>query len=692
MLTMGEPIPIKSAWQVGTPGKLFGEKIRANYEQMQGRIDPADILHFLSAPPEFYIADTGMTTLVNQQNRTENRDLALSLVNNVLNRILVSEQLTFTYQDRVFVENILKKLGVTDVRAFIRQVQMIKEEAGNVRELLSLYESGKDTIRLIRESYNSRSEAREIQEKEGKKRNPEAVDRLAAALLNRLQTGEIYREISRFATFCLDNRALIDRRELSFSEQRIAASYLALHHYRNSIYAQDQNMVCDWPDRYETWYVSHTDEDYRQTVNAFLQAALLQAIDQLFHLRYTEFTKNTGLWHEFIDALHVSVRNTLQRFENFTKTGFFNIQDQEAYHRTVRQFEKLEINALRNLFAASAQMTVKAQSDRETAQMAPMHQTAFMETANQEWNIDMRRQEHARLWEHPPQGAKIRRVEWEEEIRRQLETINRQNIERMKRLSEYTSRVRESENLRIDRKTVEADAIRALTGQAQGIPAYFEQETLHTAKTEGETEKLREILGDETMRMFETIRGFRENPRQYPNVTASGEQTMNLFLQDIAAAGEAKTVVSDKEPWTIAYHAVQQTAAKEAERAHLGNVRDERPAIRRPERTNGQTEKGMELFHRQSGQTVSEEKLQELLQTWGKSERIHSSKVRDTFHEEEQVTEIVRSKVNEMKGKQDEEIARMISQTVKRQLDTLSEKVYGKLERRMDSERRRRGL
>lgn len=310
MLTMGRPIQLKCARNVGLLGDLFGEKIRANYEQMQGHIDPVEILHFLSAPPEHYTAETGMTILVNQKNGEKRQNLEISLANNTLNRILVSGRMALTYQNRGFVENILKKLGVADV----------------------------------------------------------------------LPLGSLGRG---------------------------------------------------------------------------------------------------------------------------------------------------------------------------------------------------------------------------EEDRRQI-----------------------------------------------------------TAEKVQETEMLRKILEDETMRVFETIRGYQENPERYPNVTASNEQAMNLLLRDIAAAGET-----------------QKNASKVLSGRKLG-----------------QSEKSVELFHRQNGQTVNEERLQEFLRTQRKNMRIQNTNVQKAFHEKTQVEEIVRSKVNEMKGRQEEEIVRLINQNVRRQLDTLSEKVYGKLEKRMDAERRRRGV
>lgn len=694
MLTMGGPIPLKSARDVGTLGGMFGERIRGNYEQMQGRINPVEILHFLSAPPELYVAATDMTTLVNQQNGTEIKNLELSLVNNVLNRILVSDHMEFTYQDRVFVENILKKIGVTDVREFIRQVQRIKEETGTVRELLTLYESGRDTLKAIQEYRVKHTQMQRIQEKKEEKGEGEleAADRMAAVVLKRLRTNDIYREVGRYAAFRFGSRTMLDRFELSFGEQSIAASYLTLNDYRSRVFEQGPNTVYNLPERYEAWHLNLTDENHGQFINNFLRTALLHAVGQIFHLRYTEFKKNTGLWHEFTDALHVSVRNTFQRFENLSAMSSFTIQDREAYHRTVQHFERQEISALKHLFAISGQRTADATHDAQTVQVLSQDRTTVIGMQRQDKNVGAMRQEDMPPPDHPPREVTKLRIEREEEIRRQLERINRQNIERVERLSKYTDRMKESERLRIDRETTKAAPLKISAGQEQVTSAYRDRETPHAAQAARETEKLREILGDETVRVFETICGFQENPEQYPNVTAAEEKTMNLFLRDIAAAGEPQTVVTAKEQGVVVYEETEHGAKNETGRAFGKLGRGVQPDTRRHGRTLGQTENTVELFHRQNSQTVDEESVQEWIRTWNKDKRVQNTDIRKTFQEDVQVAQLVQSKVNEMKVKQDEEIARMISQNVKRQLDTLSEKVYGKLEKRMDAERRRRGL
>lgn len=694
MLTMGDPIRPKSTEDVRTFDEMFGERIRGNYEQMQGHINPLEILHFLSAPPEFYLAETNMTTLVSGQNGAEIQNLDVSLVNNVLNRILVTEQMLFTYQDRVFVENILKKLGVKDVQKFIRQVQMIKEETGTVRELLSLYESGRDVIRLIQEYRREHLEQRktqELREKEEETEGEEAA-RLAAVVLNRLRIGDIYREVSSRAAFYIGDRTTVNRRELVLGEQNIEASYLALHAYRSRIFAQRQNVVYRRTDRYETWDDSRTDISYGQTVNHLVQTALLRAISQIFQIRYTDFSQHASWRHEFMDALHVSVQNTFQSLADFSERTSFMIRDKEAYHRTLQHFERQEIRELKSLFAKGTKVRDKASYEREQVQTTPQYRKAFFQTDRQDTEIAFMWPENGQPREHAPVEAAELRMEREKEIRECLERINRQNVERLERLSEYADRTWGPEKLRIDRESAKADALRVINGTGQTGTAHGEREMRRVTEKEQRTEKLREILGDETVRVFETIRGFQENPEQYPNVTASEEKTMNLFLRDIAAAGKSQTTVPAKEQEAVIHKEAERAAKKEAELAFGKTGPGVQPDAHRQGRTSWQSENTVELFHRQNSQTVDEESMREWMRTWDREKRIQNADIRKTFQEKEQVTEIVQAKVNDMKVKQDEEIARMISLNVKRQLDTLSEKVYGKLERRMESERRRRGL
>ncbi len=163
-------------------------------------------------------------------------------------------------------------------------------------------------------------------------------------------------------------------------------------------------------------------------------------------------------------------------------------------------------------------------------------------------------------------------------------------------------------------------------------------------------------------------------------------------MRDIADTSKPPAVISAAEPEMIVYNEGHPVVTEAMERA-FNELAPSAGALRNGQKeTSGQEEKAVELLHRQSEQTVSEETLQKWMQTWKRDAQIRNADVQKRDNEENQVTEIVQSKVNEMMLKQDEEIGRIISQNVRQQLDMMSEKVYGKLERRMDTEKRRRGL
>lgn len=698
MLTMGKPIQLKCERPMGMPDEMFGERIYGNLRQMQGHFTPVDILHFLSAPPEIYLADTGMTMLVNQRNGAEIKNLELSLVNNVLNRILVSGHMMFTYQDRVFVENILKKMGVADVREWIGQVQTVKEETEVVNELLSLYKAGQDTIRQIYEYRREQAALTKVREEgeETEKAEAEALFRFSTAVQNRLQTTAVYQEVGSYAAFRFGDRTMIDRRELSFGEQNIAASYLALNDFRKRSWQNDQHMVYYLSDPYEAWEISHTDETYEQMAKHLVQSVLLQAVSQLFCIRYADFSQHTGWRHEFMDALHVSVRNTFQRWSGLAERMYLSRSKKETYHRTKQYLERREIKALKNLFEKSKELMLPTPQEMEVLQTALPDQPTAAAAYRQ--NADGRsvRQEKEQPPDPIPQEAAEHYVERMEEIKEWLERIDRRNLERMERLAEYESRAETSEKQQIRFDRARADVLMAPDNPQQGMTIDRASAKTGASEAQRDSGKLREILEDETVRVLKTVRGYQKDPDQYPNVTTLEGQAMNLFLRDIAAAGERQTTILEAGSETIIHDGKLRVRQKETESARpfQETVWDTPPA----ERGHGtkaaalETEPAVELLHRQKEQTVNEEKLRELLQTRSSDKQIQNAVFRESVSEKEQVEKMVHAKVKEITGKQDEEIARLISQNVKRQLDTLSEKVYGNLEKRMDAERRRRGL
>ena len=100
------------------------------------------------------------------------------------------------------------------------------------------------------------------------------------------------------------------------------------------------------------------------------------------------------------------------------------------------------------------------------------------------------------------------------------------------------------------------------------------------------------------------------------------------------------------------------------------------------------------VFYKLHGtsENVFEEEMLEEIRGMHRASKVVNEHTTEHVVEKNIFNETVNSRVNEFQVKQNEEIARLISSTVQQELGNLSEQVYGKLEKRMDTERRRRGL
>ena len=75
-----------------------------------------------------------------------------------------------------------------------------------------------------------------------------------------------------------------------------------------------------------------------------------------------------------------------------------------------------------------------------------------------------------------------------------------------------------------------------------------------------------------------------------------------------------------------------------------------------------------------------------------KTTRIENEQTTQQVIEKNATQEIVNTRINEFQTRQNEELVRMMTDKVQNQIGSISEQIYRKLEKRMDTERRRRGL
>ncbi len=693
MLTMGEPIQLKTVKPMGTLGDDFSERIYGNYGMLgTANTSPSEMLHFLSAPPEMYVEEGGMAPLVNHISATNNQNITMELINNVLNRILVSDTYDMTYQDRVFVENILKKIGITDVKEFMRQVQLVQQDTKNTKELITLYQSGDEIFQKIRE-YRVEEDRKKRQDGTSDSVEEETnIYWLQQEVLNRLQTENIYQEVSNLVSNIYGASPRISRQEMQLSEQTINADHMTVNRMRNQTFLQQQNLVYNRINTYEAGDSELVEETYEQTVSNLVSAVLLNAIQQIYHTRYQDITTHASSWKWLTDALHVNAENTFQRFESYHNRLNLTKQEKNEYYETLQNFENREITALKQLVENKEEVQISSPQitnleENNLEYRIEDHLTEEKEYIENTLNevVQQQNEDHKHVF-------KISEKKKEEEILKQLEIVNQQNIERIEKLRTYEKEKQPAQMGKINRAKAMEDGLRALENPEEVVMEYLQTTTNQMETEQIDRERLTEIMGEDTVRIFETLKDYQEHPDQHPNITSSEGQAMSYLMRDISQGQEAREELNRIEQEQLIHTRVQEESSKEVQKVLKETVRYQKensPLSRKHTETVRQQ---VELFHKQNETAINEEILEELE---NRNRRTTQSETRtdvEQVQEKNQVTQIVTNKVNELRIEQDQQIEQIVSQNVKQQLDHLSKEVFNKLERRMDSERRRRGI
>ncbi len=139
MLTLREPIQLKTGLSLAGGCEAFGQRLNGNYSLMTARIAPKDLLFLVTTPPEFPEDLGGVSSLELRNAFTDIQQTKVDVVNNVLNRIILNQDSHFTYQDQVYITSVLRKLGVQDVTRFMEEVRRLREEQSNLVTLTRLY-------------------------------------------------------------------------------------------------------------------------------------------------------------------------------------------------------------------------------------------------------------------------------------------------------------------------------------------------------------------------------------------------------------------------------------------------------------------------------------------------------------------------------------------------------------------------
>lgn len=220
---------------------LLHEKITSGYSLLGREVTSEDLMHLVTTPPEIYIAEGQVTTVAGNTVMNSRNEEKVTIINNMMNRILLSMEAPLTYQDRTYITDVLHSLGIRNDMRFMEEVQKVIRETEHTNDLINAYFSGETeyTRQLLAENVREILKEKAVQQSPA--RPAEEQRDLGSVVLERLQTGAIYQIVTNFNRSIEANH--IDSREYSISEQSMMARQIFLGRIRERTVKSMLSMV-----------------------------------------------------------------------------------------------------------------------------------------------------------------------------------------------------------------------------------------------------------------------------------------------------------------------------------------------------------------------------------------------------------------------------------------------------------------
>lgn len=367
MLTMREPLELKTARAIALLSPAFQEKIEANYDTAANPVNREDLLHFMMEAPRIQIQEGGRFQITQSQT-DKRRSVTIWTVNQVLNRLLLWNENHFTYQDQVYIERQLRRMGIREVPSFLKQVREVCGDCQEIHRLTNQYES---IGRVFREAGVNLGKLRTVTA-QGKKETgvDEQMVPLYREIYRRLDTRRIYRELRCFHHNQF-GRSQMDE-TCRFAEYERTELELACSEAGTAAMERVQGI----PERVNPYELAEqtagggvSGNAMEQMKSRMVSAVFLNLAEQTYAQRLEMQADIRREWTDFRFAFRETVINTLKRFENYHREGRRLIERVKSYQleiRALRRDEAMFLARLESLVESSKHPEDGTETVRET--------------------------------------------------------------------------------------------------------------------------------------------------------------------------------------------------------------------------------------------------------------------------------------------------------------------------------------
>lgn len=663
MLTIREPIRLKTGRPMQGIRQDMAEKIQANYSLMKLAIRKEELLHITSQPAEIYFADSENFQILTNINNQNQQEVRLEVINNLMNRILVAQTDNFTYQDTVYISNVLRKLGIRDEKTFMKQVFELQNEHKETKQLLQSYEKNREVLKQLLKSEVELKKS--VVSKQQTVAEQERRYYIHDEIFKRLETGKIYQDMRQFSKNYLHESLQINHGEMQMAEQTRLIQNFLLQNIKNEVTGKIAPLQYVHNNRYE--YLQEITEDMTLEMEEQISAAiLLNLAEQSYILRQNQVEENNHYWYSIARSLFETSENTWKRYEA-------NLMERRQYSTQMIQMLE-EVNQAKHLegdmistIVEEYKKNVQQWSEKNEVRQNLLMQKNVWEDKHQETNISggsyymtqeeleltLRNEEEAEAGEETQMTV--------EQLQKQLEIYNQKNYENYRKITEIERQQKNIKDRKVNRRRARTDALRALEDPGEVLMEYL------TTETKDPVVEMRENTQTQIYELFS-----EETKEIYRQFLAQNTSENHGFLEHIMAQPE--------EPKLQERELIEKEIQRQQEELTVVNTAVQKE-IRRQQ---------VELVHKVEEQLLSEELLEEIRQQNQKSIKTEQTE-ETTIQNKTEVHQVVQDSINRVQTNRVEDIEEIVQQSVKRQLNNLSDQFYGKLEKKLQTERKRRG-
>ncbi len=376
MLTLKEPLKLNIDAGLTTVSEDMYERISGNYGIMSSHITPKELLFYMSAPPELPDDFGGITTIGIQNSISDNRAITMDVVNNVINRILISSTNAFTYQDEVYIESVLHKLGITNISLFMKQIQKLTDEHVSVRQLISLYNQ---ELKLQRQSALPEEAQAATGDTDGAVHagSPSNVSPyfLHDRIYKRLETQEIYNIVNSFQQEQTHYFGTYHKNQLKTAEQLYVSNMLQLTELRQQVLGDRTLIMKHSANHFELGDLTEAPKNEENVLSQAAAASLISTFEHVLVHQLQQRGVPASGWLSLESVLSETIENTIARFQSYHSGDAIYMNRGMDLSLEITSLHHDETEVLEELISMRTQLAAigsNAHSSLEMSEISPL--------------------------------------------------------------------------------------------------------------------------------------------------------------------------------------------------------------------------------------------------------------------------------------------------------------------------------